>query len=207
MTEAGPQKGLSLSFPFSWNEGPNMKVELNRKALFALASDNRMEILRQLQASRLTVTQLAEALEIDKGAVHRHLKKLEEGELVIRYDEHGFAYYGLSWKARDIISPGENTRIIITFGLSALLALSTIGAIFLSFTQQRYAGVGQSSSSTSGNTTNYLTSSGINWELIVLGIVLAAAAIGLAYLACWWIWRPKRALGIEDVKAQSPSSK
>ncbi|MGD1060999.1 MAG: winged helix-turn-helix domain-containing protein [Methanomassiliicoccales archaeon] len=184
-----------------------MKVELDKKALFALASDSRMEILKELQPSRRTVTQLAEALDIDKGAVHRHLKKLEEGGLVVRYDEHGFVYYGLSWKARDIVSPGENTRIIITFAVSALMALSTIGAVFLGFSQQRNAGAGQSSPTTTGNATGPLISSGVSWEWIVLAIVLGAAAVGLAYLACRWIWRPKQDSGIEKEMAHQSFSK
>ncbi|MFH1580220.1 MAG: winged helix-turn-helix domain-containing protein, partial [Thermoplasmatota archaeon] len=79
---------------------PRMRVELDKKALFALASDTRLDILKSLQPMRRTVSQLAESLNIDKAAVFRHLKKMEEGGLVKRYEDHGFVYYGLSWKAR-----------------------------------------------------------------------------------------------------------
>jgi hypothetical protein len=72
---------------------------------------------------RRTVTQLADSLGIDKAAVHRHLKTLEEGGFVKRYEDHGFVYYGLSWKARDLISPGENTRVVILLSASLLLLL------------------------------------------------------------------------------------
>jgi len=102
---------------------PDMQVELDRKSLFALASDTRLEILRALQPMRRTVTQLADSLGIDKAAVHRHLKTLEEGGFVKRYEDHGFVYYGLSWKARDLISPGENTRVVILLSASLLLLL------------------------------------------------------------------------------------
>jgi len=199
MIEAEPQEGLNLAYPFSMGKGPKMKIELDRKALFALASDSRVEILRGLQPSRRTITQLAETLEMDKGAVHRHLKKLEEGGLVTRYEEHGFVYHGLSWKARDIISPGENTRIIITFALSVVMALSTVGAIFMGFVQsnQKYTQVGQGSPLNTGNTTNYLTIGGISWEWIVLAIVLGVAAVGLTYMAGRRIWRPRQALEME----------
>jgi len=100
-----------------------MRVEIDKNALFALASDTRIEILRSLQPMRRTVTQLAETLSIDKAAVHRHLKKLEEGGFVTRYEDHGFVYYGLSWKARDILSPNDNTRIIVLLSSSWLLML------------------------------------------------------------------------------------
>jgi DNA-binding transcriptional ArsR family regulator len=103
-----------------------MKVELDKKALFALASDTRVEILRALQPMRRTVSQLAEAIGIDKAAVHRHLKKLMEGGLVKRYDDHGFVYYGLSWKARDLLNPDDNTRIIILLSVSVALLLAGV---------------------------------------------------------------------------------
>lgn len=103
-----------------------MRVELDKKSLFALASDTRLDILKSLQPMRRTVTQLAESLNIDKAAVHRHLKKLEEGGLVKRYEEHGFVYYGLSWKARDLMSPGENTRVIVMISSSWILSIMVV---------------------------------------------------------------------------------
>jgi DNA-binding transcriptional ArsR family regulator len=106
--------------------GEEMRVELDKKSLFALASDTRVEILRTLLPMRRTVTQLSEALEIDKAAVHRHLKKMEEGGLVRRYEDHGFVYYGLSWKARDLMSPNENTRIVILLSLSWILCIAVV---------------------------------------------------------------------------------
>ena len=106
-----------------------MKVELDKKSLFALASDTRLEILKSLQPMRRTVSQLSESLNIDKAAIHRHLKKMEEGGLVTRYEDHGFVYYGLSWKARDLISPNENTRIVVL--LSSTLLLAVLVSFFL----------------------------------------------------------------------------
>ncbi len=106
-----------------------MRVELDKKSLFALASDTRLEILKSLQPMRRTVSQLSEVLNIDKAAVHRHLKKMEEGGLVKRYEEHGFVYYGLSWKARDLMSPNENTRIVIL--ISSVLVLALAASLFL----------------------------------------------------------------------------
>jgi DNA-binding transcriptional ArsR family regulator len=208
MIETGPQKGLNLSTPFSMDKGPKMKVELDKKALFALASDSRMEILKELNPQRRTVTQLAEALDIDKGAVHRHLKKLEEGGLVTRYEDHGFVYYGLSWKARDIISPGENTKIVITFAVSVVLALSAIGAVFLGYapTGQRYSEAGQNDPVSASNATKYLSGGTVNGDWIALAVVLGIVAAILAYLVIRWMRRPKQALGAEVAEAPPPTS-
>jgi len=100
-----------------------VRVELDRKSLMALASDTRLEILKSLLHMRRTVSQLSEVLDIDKAAVHRHLKKMEDGGLVKRDEDHGFVYYGLTWKARDLLSPNENTRVVILLSASWILGL------------------------------------------------------------------------------------
>ncbi len=104
----------------------HMRVELDKKSILALASDTRLEILKSLQPMRRTVSQLSEAVNVDKAAVHRHLKKMEEGGLVKRYEEHGFVYYGLSWKARDLLAPTENTKIVILLSVTWLLLLAAL---------------------------------------------------------------------------------
>lgn len=108
----------------SWFGGTHMRVELDKKSIFALASDTRIEILKSLKPMRRTVSQLSEELNIDKGAIHRHLKKMEEGGLVKRHEDHGFVYYGLTWMARDLIVPNENTRVVVVLSATWLLSLA-----------------------------------------------------------------------------------
>jgi len=132
MDSAAARSGASLKLrehipvPGAWH----MRVELDKKSILALASDTRLEILKSLQPMRRTVSQLSEAVNIDKAAVHRHLKKMEEGGLVKRYEEHGFVYYGLSWKARDLLTPNENTKIVILLSVTWILLL--VALLFLS---------------------------------------------------------------------------
>jgi len=108
----------------------HMRVELDKKSLFALASDTRIEILKALQPMRRTVSQLSDVVSVDKAAVYRHLKKMEDGGLVKRYEEHGFVYYGLTWKAKDLVAPNESTKIVILLSVTWLLLLCA--AVFLS---------------------------------------------------------------------------
>jgi len=119
-------KEINLGGMLSTARDPDLRVELDKKALFALASDTRMDILKALNTDRRTVSQLAEMLEVDKAAIHRHLKKLEEGGFVKRVEDHSFVYYSLSWKAKDIISPGENTRIVVIISCAFMLLLACI---------------------------------------------------------------------------------
>ncbi len=164
-------------------EDCEMRVELDKKSLFALASDTRVEILRSLQPMRRTVSQLSESLDIDKAAVHRHLKKMEEGGLVTRYEEHGFVYYGLSWKARDLLVPNENTKIVVL--LSATGILVGILAFLLAFAFLAQSGAVPSSDKESGAGYQQRTDTMLRADdsgLTVLGYVLVfslgAAATG-----------------------------
>jgi len=117
-------KALSL-------QGNAMKVELDRRSLFALASDTRLEILKALETNRRTVSQLADLLRIDKAAVHRHLKKLEEGGFVSRTEDHGFVYYALTWKSRDILNPNDRTKIVILISSSFVCLMAMIVVLYL----------------------------------------------------------------------------
>jgi ArsR family transcriptional regulator, arsenate/arsenite/antimonite-responsive transcriptional repressor len=111
--------------------GSDMKVELDKRSLFALASDTRLEMLKALQSNRRTVSQLAELLGIDKAAVHRHLKKLEEGSFVVRTEDHGFVYYALTWKSRDILNPNDRTKIVILISSALVCLLAMAVVVFM----------------------------------------------------------------------------
>ena len=188
-------KGLNLPMPFSYPKGPKMKVEIDKQALFALASDSRIEILKALGPQRRTVTQLADSLGIDKAAVHRHLKKLEEGGFVVRDEDHGFVYYGLSWKARDIISPGENTKIVIVFASGWLMVAGAFIAIWAALTRMssRAGEVMQGSNATANDGSQFLQPlGGMSWEWATLGSVLGVVAIGLIFIGFRRLRRPRQ---------------
>jgi DNA-binding transcriptional ArsR family regulator len=191
-------KGINLGEPPIVLGEKKLRVELDKKALFALASDTRLEILKALQSERRTVSQLAETLGVDKAAVYRHLKKLEEGDFVKREDDHGFVYYRLSWKARDIISPGENTRIIVL--ISASVALLMVAAL-LFFAMSSSGGAPyfepqEADNQYSGTDGRDPLSGGTEGTSSLL--LLAVGLVGLtAILLLTWAaltaWRPKQA--------------
>ena len=167
-----------------------MRVELDKKSIFALASDTRLEILKSLQPMRRTVSQLSEELNIDKGAVHRHLKKMEEGGLVKRHEDHGFVYYGLTWKARDLVAPNENTRIVIV--LSSIWILSLVAVLFVAAGLMSEGGndtliglVPDFAESDNGSSTSVMESHGSEawaWPTVLVVAVVAALVALLAVL-------------------------
>jgi DNA-binding transcriptional ArsR family regulator len=190
-------KGINLGEPLIVLGEKKLRVELDKKALFALASDTRLEILKALQSERRTVSQLAETLGVDKAAVYRHLKKLEEGDFVKREDDHGFVYYRLSWKARDIISPGENTRIIVL--ISASVALLMVAALIL-FAMSSSGGApyfepqeaDNQYTGTDGRDPLSGGTEGTSLSLLAVGLVGLTALLLLAWAALT-AWRPKQA--------------
>ncbi|MCJ2531629.1 MAG: winged helix-turn-helix domain-containing protein [Candidatus Thermoplasmatota archaeon] len=183
-----------------------MRVTLDKKALLALASDTRLAIMRNLEPMRRTVTQVADALDIDKAGVHRHLRKLVEGDLVRRHDDHGFVYYGLSWKGRDILNPTENTKIVILLGLSAVLLLGAVLVIFAALTplpgpatadpyfggfeqDYRFGLTGEAATDTDSGSPGAVIVS-LNPVLLFLGLLLLPAAAVLLAGATRRLWRP-----------------
>jgi len=185
-------------------EAGTMRIELDKKALFALASDTRVEILRALQSMRRTVTQLADTLEVDKAAVHRHLQKLVEGELVKRYEDHGFVYYGLSWKSRDLLSPTENTKIIVLLGTffwaviggiaaAAVAMWSAVGgsSFYAGRTEGVDTGLLESDPATIGLTPD-LSVNALHPMWPILAVILSIAAVALFVVAWRRVRRPRQ---------------
>ena len=188
----------------------DMRVELDKKSLFALASDTRLDILRSLQPMRRTVSQLAEALQIDKAAVYRHLKKMEEGGLVKKYEDHGFVYYGLSWKARDLMSPNENTRIVILLSSTWIFAAAVIVMLLFAFATQGFGGTSRTQPSYEGDYNSYwpLTSdnSGVALIWILVMSIFAILAVAAGGMLSKSLRRPKQKAPAPDRFTESEAA-
>ncbi len=99
-----------------------MKIVIDKKTIFALAFNIRIEILKKLNERRMTLTELSKSLNMAKTTVREHLDKLVEAELVRRVDEgRKWIYYELTEKGRKILYPNDLTRIILL--LSALACM------------------------------------------------------------------------------------
>jgi DNA-binding transcriptional ArsR family regulator len=180
----------TLSSDRLWR-GEALKVELDRAALFALASDSRLEILKALKDERRTLSQLAELLGVDKAAVHRHLKKLEDGGLVKRSEEHGFLYYSLTWRSRGLISPEENAKIVVLLSLSVVLLVVCVA--LLSVANSGVPSVGElgSDSEAADSITLERVEKVQNVLYLVMAIIIIAASAVIA-LAVRSLRRPRQ---------------
>jgi DNA-binding transcriptional ArsR family regulator len=110
------------------------KITLDQESFKALASDTRIEILKRLDKSQMTVTDLANDLKVNKSAVYKHLSRLLDAGLVKKLDDNRkWVYYKLSMKGMHLLHP-ERVQIALMLSAAALaitLALSQIYTFIL----------------------------------------------------------------------------
>jgi DNA-binding transcriptional ArsR family regulator len=154
-------------------EGP--RVTLDQASFRALASEVRVEVLKRLDERRMTVTDLANALQLSKPTLLEHLEKLQAAELVKRIDEgRKWIYYDLTGRGKKILHP-ERVTIVVSLCLSFFLAASGIVAIASGLTSGVLYGPGAGPS-----TTYQPQSAGFSSSippLLLVGFGLAAAGL------------------------------
>lgn len=110
------------------------KITLDQESFKALASDTRIEILKRLDRSQMTVTDLANDLQVNKSAVYKHLSRLLDAGLVKKLeDNRKWVYYKLSMKGMHLLHP-ERVQIALMLSAAALaitLALSQIHSFIM----------------------------------------------------------------------------
>ncbi|MCA1814473.1 MAG: winged helix-turn-helix domain-containing protein [Halobacteriales archaeon] len=99
-------------------------VPLDPAMIKVLASDTRLDILKQLKQRRMTLTELANALGLKKATILEHLERLTTAGLVRRMDdgERLWVYYELTRRGGYVVTPGR-TRFYLLVGGSALAAV------------------------------------------------------------------------------------
>ncbi len=113
-------------------EGP--RVTLDQASFRALASEVRVEVLKRLDEHRMTVTDLAGALQLSKPTLLEHLEKLQAADLVKRVDEgRKWIYYDLTGRGKKILHP-ERVTIVVSLCLSIFLGAAGVLALANGFT-------------------------------------------------------------------------
>jgi len=92
------------------------KITLDRETFKALASDTRLDILKNLDGRPMGLNDIAKVTNLNKATLHEHLTKLNEAGLIKRTEREGhkWVYYRLTWKGESLLHP-ENTRIVVLF--------------------------------------------------------------------------------------------
>lgn len=110
------------------------EVPIDAEMLKVLASDTRLEVLKTLRQRRMTVTELATLLDLNKATVFEHLARLTKSGLVRRVEdpERLWVYYELTRRGGSVINPGR-TRFLLVLGTGVLAAIVGI-ALLLALT-------------------------------------------------------------------------
>jgi len=160
-------------------EGP--RVTLDQASFRALASEVRVEVLKKLDERRMTVTDLANALQLSKPTLLEHLEKLQAAELVKRVDEgRKWIYYELSGRGKKILHP-ERVTIVVSLCLSIFLGAAGILAFATGITSGLLAAPGVEGTLNGGPQ----AMSGTPFPTHLPPLILAA--FGLAASALWFI--------------------
>ena len=160
-------------------EGP--RVTLDQASFRALASEVRVEVLKKLDERRMTVTDLANVLQLSKPTLLEHLEKLQAADLVKRIDEgRKWIYYELTGRGKKILHP-ERVTIVVSLCLSIFLGAAGVLALATGFTSGLLAAPGVGEPMTSG----FQPVGMGTYASPVPPIVLAG--FGLAAVALWFI--------------------
>jgi len=109
-------------------------ITLDRESFKALASEVRVEILKQLEARRMTVTDLSHAMSLAKPTLLEHLDRLVSAGLVNKVDEgRKWIYYDLTKRGRNILRPHQ-VKIMLSLALSILLFSAGTFAVLAALT-------------------------------------------------------------------------
>jgi DNA-binding transcriptional ArsR family regulator len=172
----------------------NRKIVLDQESFKALASDTRIEILKKLDGTQLTVTDLANAMQVNKSAIHKHLTRLVEAGLVKKKEgDRKWVYYTLSLKGAQLLHPERvqialmlaATVVAVTAGLFQLMSFMAGYTSSYSYASDGAVGGGVGASGTGAP----FAGSAVlhNGDLLIIGAALiAVAAVLLAGVHSTW---------------------
>ena len=105
------------------------KIKLSQDEFRVLASNTRIDILKLLDESQLTVSDVSRRLEMNKATVHEQLTKLMGVGLVSKEESpRKWVYYHLTWKGRNLLHP-ERVRVMVTLAIMSMVIV--IGALLI----------------------------------------------------------------------------
>lgn len=108
-------------------------LSLDRQTFKTLASDSRVDIIKFLDERRMTLSELADRLDLSVSTVKEHLDNLVSAGLIEQKDEgRKWKYYELTSKGEGIVNPVD-TRVVIVLGVSFLLMVGSVYGLFNQF--------------------------------------------------------------------------
>ena len=99
------------------------KITIDKDTLKAIASDTRLDILKQLDKKKHTLSDLSKSLNLSGPTIKEHLDVLSNAGLVRKEDSlRKWKYYSLTFKGKGLLRPNE-TRLFLTLLISIIVGL------------------------------------------------------------------------------------
>lgn len=107
------------------------EIAVTVRALHALTSNGRMDVLRCLRARRMTAAEVADTIQIQRSSAHKHLTRLSTAGFVRRHDdERVWVYYSLTPEGRHLVE-SERPRLVLLLATSLILLTGSVGLLVL----------------------------------------------------------------------------
>ena len=177
------------------------KILLDSEIFKALASQTRLEILKELDERKKTVTELSRIMDLNKATIYEHLNILNIVGLVSKIESSNkWVYYKLTWRGTDLLHP-EKKRIAIVLTLS--ISFLVTGMIFLiAYMRQaarNYANLESLYAQFDRQLENYSILSGISNHYLLLGLTLLCFFCFLLLLGLW-VWKTRKSVVLETLE-------
>ncbi|MFH0836116.1 MAG: DUF192 domain-containing protein [Candidatus Micrarchaeota archaeon] len=102
------------------------KITLTQQSFKALASDTRIQLLKQLDTRRYTASELSKLTSLSVQAVTEHLQKMDEAGLIEKQsDGRKWVYYALTKDGKAVVHPEQsNFMVLLTIFILAIASAS-----------------------------------------------------------------------------------
>ncbi len=111
------------------------KITIDKATLKAIASDTRLDIIKQLDRKKQTLSDLSKVLKLSGPTIKEHLEVLASAGLVKKEESpRKWKYYSLTFKGKQLLRPNETKLFLallisIFVGLGILLLLGLFGTM------------------------------------------------------------------------------
>ncbi|HOZ36055.1 MAG TPA: winged helix-turn-helix domain-containing protein [archaeon] len=141
------------------------KITIDKETLKAIASDTRLDIIKQLDRKKQTLSDLSKSLKLSGPTIKEHLEVLANAGLVKKEESfRKWKYYSLTFKGRKLLRPNE-TKLFLALIVSLFVGLGIF--VFLGL----FSGMGSvvSRNSTQLNSADMVTTSSVDNPVIISG--------------------------------------
>ncbi len=102
------------------------KITIDKDTLKAIASDTRLNILKQLDKKKYTLSDLSKSLKLSGPTIKEHLDVLSKAGLVRKEASlRKWKYYSLTLKGKGILRPNE-TKLFLTLLICVVVGLGLL---------------------------------------------------------------------------------